>query len=119
MIGRTFFAVVSTFFSITPALVYLVAGFTHGISPGTLVAFTTLQTRLFMPIGQLLQTTTEVSGSLALFDRVFAYLDLEPDLVAATPPIPLARPVRGHVQLDDVWFSYQTDAAGSSSTAET
>ena len=118
MIGRVFFAVVSTFFSITPALVYLVAGFTNDITPGTLVAFTTLQTRLFMPIGQLLQTTTEVSSSLALFDRVFAYLDLEPDIIEAERPIPLAHPVRGHVRLDGVWFSYESDVDGGGSTVD-
>jgi ATP-binding cassette subfamily B protein len=113
MIGRTFFAVVSTFFSITPALVYLVAGFTHGITPGTLVAFTTLQSRLFLPIGQLLQVVTEVSSSLALFERVFGYLDLEPDIVDADGARALARPVRGEVELDDVWFSYETAAGGA------
>ncbi len=111
MIGRTFFAVVSTFFSITPALVYLVAGFTHGITPGTLVAFTTLQSRLFMPIGQLLQVATEVTSSLALFERVFGYLNLEPDIVDADGARPLPQPVRGAVELDDVWFAY--DAADS------
>src|SRR6266542_3806536 len=111
MIGRTFFAVVSTFFSITPSLVYLVAGFTHGITPGTLVAFTTLQSRLFMPIGQLLQVATEVTSSLALFERVFGYLNLEPDIVDADGARPLPQPVRGAVELDDVWFAY--DAADS------
>jgi ATP-binding cassette, subfamily B, bacterial len=110
MIGRTFFAVVSTFFSITPALVYLLAGFTHGITPGTLVAFTTLQSRLFFPIGQLLQVVTEVTSSLALFERVFGYLDLEPDIVDAADARPLPRPVRGEVELDDVWFSYDSAA---------
>src|SRR6266516_2242600 len=111
MIGRSFFAVVSTFFSITPALVYLVAGLTyrHGgqLSPGTLVAFTTLQARLFMPIGQVLQISTEVASSLALFSRIFDYLDMHPDIVdapdAATLP---ATQVRGEVGLDQVWFSY-------------
>jgi ATP-binding cassette, subfamily B, bacterial len=106
MIGRTFFAMVSTFFSIMPALVYLIAGFTHGITPGTLVAFTTLQARLFMPIGQLLQTSTEISSSLALFERVFGYLDLEPDIVESEHPTPLPAPARGQVTLDHVWFSY-------------
>jgi ATP-binding cassette subfamily B protein len=108
MIGRMFFAVVSTFFSITPALVYLLAGFTSGITPGTLVAFTTLQARLFFPIGQLLQVATEVTSSLALFERVFGYLDLEPDIVDADGARPLPQPVRGEVELDDVWFSYDT-----------
>jgi ATP-binding cassette, subfamily B, bacterial len=109
MIGRAFFAMVSTFFSIMPALVYLIAGFTHGITPGTLVAFTTLQARLFMPIGQLLQTSTEISSSLALFERVFGYLDLTPDIVEPERPTPLPAPARGHVSLDGVWFSYQDE----------
>src|SRR5206468_2526793 len=70
MVGRSFFAVVSTFFSITPALTYLVGGLAnaHGTSPhvtaGTLVAFTALQTRLFFPVGQMLQVSTEVQSSL-------------------------------------------------------
>jgi len=110
MIGRLFFAMVSTFFSVMPAVVYLVAGLTHDISPGTLVAFTTLQSRLFLPIGQLLQTLTEVSSSLALFERVFGYLDLKPDIVEPADPTPLPDPVRGHVRLDRVWFSYHSEA---------
>src|SRR6266704_6251681 len=66
MIGRSFFAVVGTFFSITPALVYLVAGWVnsgHPVKPvlyGTLVGFTTLQSRLFFPIGSMLQVSTDV-----------------------------------------------------------
>ena len=113
MIGRAFFAMVSTFFSITPALVYLVAGYTHGISPGTLVAFTTLQSRLFFPMGQMLQTATEVSSSLALFHRIFGYLDLEPDIVEPQQPRPLPQPARGHVRLSGVSFSYESAVDGS------
>ncbi len=123
MIGRSFFAVVSTFFSITPALVYLVAGLTyrHGgqLSPGTLVAFTTLQARLFMPIGQVLQISTEVASSLALFSRIFDYLDMHPDIVdapdAATLP---ATQVRGEVGLDQVWFSYDAVPASLSAVRD-
>ena len=65
MVGRTFFALVQTFFSITPALVYLVAGLAisgssaRSISAGTIVAFTALQTRLFFPVGQMLQVSVE------------------------------------------------------------
>ena len=66
MIGRSFFAVVGTFFSITPALVYLVAGGcsrTGGsINYGDIVAFTTLQARLFFPIGSMLQVSTDVQA---------------------------------------------------------
>ncbi|MGH2528216.1 MAG: ABC transporter ATP-binding protein [Actinomycetota bacterium] len=115
MIGRSFFAVVGTFFSITPALVYLVAGWvladgatTEVITAGTIVAFTTLQSRLFFPIGSMLQVSTEVQSSMALFDRIFEYLDMEheiedgPDAVALAPT-----DVKTRVEFRDVWFRYE------------
>ena len=85
LVSRAFFAVVSTFFSITPVLVYLLAGLelAHGnsaLTAGTVVAVTTLQSRIFQPIAQTLTTATEVSGSVALFNRIFDYLDLKPDI---------------------------------------
>jgi ATP-binding cassette, subfamily B, bacterial len=107
MIGRSFFALIQTFFSVAPALVYLVAGHAD-LSSGTIVAFTTLQTRLLFPIGQTLQTAVEVQASLALFERIFQYLDLPHDIVdrkdARTIP---AEDVRGEVALEDVWFRYE------------
>ncbi|GAB3265511.1 ABC transporter ATP-binding protein [Kineosporia babensis] len=114
IVGRAFFAVVSTFFSITPVLVYLVAGFQlangSGPSAGTIIAFTTLQSRLFMPIGQVLQTSTEVSSSLALFSRVFGYLDLRAEIVEPPDAKKLApEEIRGEIRLEDVWFSYVPD----------
>jgi ATP-binding cassette, subfamily B, bacterial len=95
-----------------PALVYWFAGFTiaqgsETITIGTLVAFTTLQTRLFFPIGSLLNVQLEVQSSLALFDRIFEYLDHRVEIVEGERT--LAEP-RGEVQLDDVWFRYD-DAA--------
>ncbi|HJX08367.1 MAG TPA: ABC transporter ATP-binding protein, partial [Actinomycetota bacterium] len=99
MIGRSFFAVVGTFFSITPALVYLVAGIVNGnagsdpskwpINAGIIVGFTTLQSRLFFPIGSMLQVSTDVQSSFALFDRIFEYLDLRHDIVDAPDAEPL------------------------------
>jgi len=70
MVGRGFFALVQSFFAITPALIYLVAGWSD-LSAGTIVAFTALQTRLLFPIGSMLQTSVEVQSSLALFERIF------------------------------------------------
>jgi ATP-binding cassette, subfamily B, bacterial len=120
MIGRSFFAVVGTFFSITPALVYLVAGWVianrgldaSGITAGTIVAFTTLQSRLFFPIGSMLQVSTEVQSSLALFDRIFEYLDLPHEITDAPDAIPLQEP-RGHVRLHDVSFRYEDPPDGA------
>jgi ATP-binding cassette, subfamily B, bacterial len=111
MTGQSFFAVVQTFLGITPALVYLVAGFLiaagHGLSAGTIVAFTTLQARLLFPTVNLLRVSLDVQTSLALFGRIFEYLDLRPRIVDARDARPLdLAAVTGRVEFDDVWFSY-------------
>jgi ATP-binding cassette subfamily B protein len=111
MIGQGFYAVVQSFLSITPAAIYLIAGLLisggHPISAGTIVAFTTLQTRLYFPIGQLLQVSVELRSSLALFDRVFEYLDVKPDIVDAPDAVELpASDAGGRVLLADVHFRY-------------
>jgi ATP-binding cassette subfamily B protein len=118
MIGQSFYAIVQSFLSITPAAVYLIAGLllAHGtaISAGTIVAFTTLQTRLYFPIGQLLQVSVELRSSLALFDRVFEYLDVMPDIVDAPDAVDLpAISSGGRVALRDVSFSYPGASAGA------
>jgi ATP-binding cassette subfamily B protein len=112
MTGRWMMAAIQTTFAVMPALVYWFAGFTIAqgsttITIGTLVAFTTLQTRLFFPIGSLLGVQLEVQSSLALFDRIFEYLDHRIEIVEGTRAF--ERP-RGEVALDSVWFRYD-DAA--------
>ena len=112
MTGRWMMASIQMTFAIMPALVYWFAGWSiangsQTISIGTLVAFTTLQTRLFFPIGGLLGVQLEVQSSLALFDRIFEYLDHEIDIVEGDEE--LVEP-RGEVALDSVWFRYD-DAA--------
>jgi ATP-binding cassette subfamily B protein len=112
MTGRWMMAAIQTTFAVMPALVYWFAGFTIAqgsttITIGTLVAFTTLQTRLFFPIGSLLGVQLEVQSSLALFDRIFEYLDHRVEIVEGAST--LAEPL-GEVRLDSVWFRYD-DAA--------
>ena len=112
MTGRWMMAAIQTTFAVMPALVYWFAGWTISrgsdtITIGTLVAFTTLQTRLFFPIGSLLGVQIEVQSSLALFDRIFEYLDEEVDIVEGTRTLDAPR---GDVALDHVWFRYD-DAA--------
>ena len=82
-----------------PALVYLFAGHSTAArsSIGTLVAFTTLQTRLFFPVGSLLGVGVDVQTSLALFDRIFEYLDLPVDIDEPGDAGRCARP-RGDVR---------------------
>ena len=111
MVGRWFFMIVGTVFSITPALVYWLAGMLHGApdapTVGDIVAFTTLQSRLFFPLGQMLSVQVEVQGALALFDRIFEYLDMEPEIVDAPDAIhPDPATVRGHVRYAHASFRY-------------
>ena len=95
MAGRWVMSTIQMVFAIQPALVYWIAGqsFVHGghaISIGTVVAFTQLQTRLLFPIQSLLSTGADVEASLALFDRIFEYLDLPVDIVEAEHPVTAA-----------------------------
>jgi len=107
MAGRWVMATIQTSFAVMPALVYLFAGLSPStVSIGTLVAFTTLQTRLFFPIGSLLNVGVDIQTSAALFDRIFEYLDLPVEIVPGTRR--LEQP-RGDVRLDDVWFRYSED----------
>jgi len=112
MAGRWMMSTIQMVFAIQPALVYWIAGqsFVHGntaISIGTVVAFTQLQTRLLFPIQSLLSTGADVEASLALFDRIFEYLDLPVDIVEKPDPVQL-RPseVLGEVRFNDVSFRY-------------
>jgi ATP-binding cassette subfamily B protein len=114
MAGRWTMATIQFVFSVTPAIIYWFAGqsFIGGITIGTVVAFTTLQTRLLFPIQSLLNAGTDIEASLALFDRIFEYLDLPIDIVEAPDPVVLdpARVV-GEVRFEGVSFRY-SDAAG-------
>ena len=114
MAGRWRMASVQMSFAIMPAAVYWFAGYSsvHGnavISIGTVVAFTTLQTRLLFPMQQLLSVGLEVQTSLALFGRIFEYLDLPVD-IEERPTASALRDVRGDVSLRDVCFRYAPEA---------
>ncbi|MFL5686550.1 MAG: ABC transporter ATP-binding protein [Chloroflexota bacterium] len=120
MVGRWFFMIIGTIFSITPAFVYWLAGWltiqNDPTAPtiGDIVAFTTLQSRLFFPLGQLLNVQVEIQGALALFDRIFEYLEMPveiedaPDAVEMTPDA-----VLGRLAFRDVSFRYPTQAVPS------
>jgi ATP-binding cassette subfamily B protein len=112
MAGRWVMASIQTSFSVMPALVYWFAGqpFVGAISLGTVVAFTTLQTRLFFPVGSLLSVQIDVQTSLALFDRIFEYLDLPVEIHERPDAKPLP-PCRGDVAFERVWFRYDPGGA--------
>ena len=113
MAGRWVMASIQTTFAVMPAAVYWFGGLalahgSHAVTVPTLVAFTTLQTRLFFPVGSLLGVGLDVQTSLALFDRIFDYLDQPIDIDER----PNARTLdaAGDVAFDGVWFRYGSDA---------
>jgi ATP-binding cassette subfamily B protein len=117
MVGRWFFMIIGTIFSITPAFVYWLAGYLaiqgDPTAPtiGDIVAFTTLQSRLFFPLGQLLNVQVEIQGALALFDRIFEYLEMDPEIVDAPDAVALdSRSVKGQIRFRDVSFRYPAAA---------
>ena len=110
MSGQSFFATVNVFLSSIPAVIYLVAAWLLtqdvAVTAGTVVAFTTVQSRLTYPMMGLLRVALDLQTSQALFARIFEYLDLKPRIVDA----PQARDVDpsrlGEIEFRDVTFRY-------------
>jgi len=113
--GRWRMASMTIVFAAIPAVIYLAAGlpFAAGaMSIGTLVAFTALQAGLFRPLMGLLNVGVQLTSSLALFARIFEYLDLPVEITEPATPVRLTVP-RGHLRFEDVTFGY----AGSPTAA--
>ena len=113
MAGKWQQSTISITFAAVPAVTYWLGGLALAggstVSIGTLVAFTTLQSSLFNPLNALLRTGVQVQSSLALFARIFEYLDLPVDIVESPAPVALPE-VRGDVRFSDVSFAYEPGA---------
>jgi ATP-binding cassette subfamily B protein len=116
MIMKMFFNLIGLTFSITPILVYWLAGYLvigmkdPSLTIGSIVAFTALQSRMFFPLTGLLNVQVELTSALALFDRIFEYLDLPQEIVDAPDAIDLKpENVRGEVELDHIGFRYSEE----------
>lgn len=113
MTGRGFFIVVQAFFTMAPAFIWLVGGIliidgSDRVTLGDIVAFSTIQARLLFPMANLLQRGVEISGSLALFERIFEYMDIKPTIVDPANPIRVdPATAKGEVVFENVSFTYQ------------
>ena len=119
MMGTGFFSLVMAFLSFSPAAVYLLAGFLLSgsgpsfVTAGTIIAFTTLQSRMYFPVGRLLQVSVEIQSSLALFERIFGYLDLKQEITDSPNARPLPkREVEGEITFDSVRVNYRQGPGG-------
>ncbi len=126
MTGQSFWAVMQTFFSISPVIIYVLAGYLisgigrDGISPGTIIAFTTLQARLYFPIGTLLQVSVELQSSMALFERIFEYLDIKADIVDDPEAVDIQpERVAGAIRFDSVRVNYVSNNEEAQESART
>lgn len=109
LVGRWFFMFVRTFSSIGPALIYFYGGYLvirGELTIGTVIAFNTLLMRLFGPVTNLFNMHVDVTRSLALFERVFEYLDLAPEVMEAPGALSLDK-LEGRIEYEDVCFSYK------------
>ena len=114
MIGHSFFAVVMAFLSVSPVAIYLLAGYMMSgggpsmVTAGTIIAFTVLQNRLYFPVGRLLQVSVELQSSLAVFERIFGYLDMKQDIVDSpnARSLPTDK-VAGAIAFDSVRVNYR------------
>lgn len=119
MIGTGFFSLVMAFLSFSPAAIYLLAGYMLSgsgpsfVTAGTIIAFTTLQSRMYFPVGRLLQVSVEIQSSLALFERIFGYLDLRQEITDSPKSRPLRKSeVTGEISFDSVRVNYRQGPGG-------
>jgi ATP-binding cassette subfamily B protein len=109
MIGRWFFMFASLFGSVSPALIYGYGGYlaiNGDMSIGEIVAFVALVNRLFMPVSQLLTVHVDVAGSVALFERIFDYLDRPVEIEEKPGAFDLER-AEGRVAYRGIEFAYE------------
>ncbi|MFC8681741.1 ABC transporter ATP-binding protein [Microbacterium ureisolvens] len=125
MSGQGFFAVVQVIMASVPAIIYLVSGYligggTDAITAGTIVAFTTVQARLLMPLMGLMRVSLDLQTSSALFARIFEYLDLVPAIRDAPDAVDVADapgPL-GRIEFRDVVFRYPDAAPDARATLQ-
>ena len=111
MVGRWFFMMTQTIGSIGPALIYLVGGLLvirGSLTIGTIVAFVALLGRLYGPVAQLASVHVDFMTALALFNRIFEYMDLDRE-IESPPNATRLSEVRGRVTFDEVGFAYRAD----------
>ena len=115
MTGQSVWAIMQAFFSVSPIMIYILAGYLlmgitgKDISAGVIVAFTTLQSRLYFPVGTLLRVSVNLQSSLALFERIFGYLDITPEISDSPNAIDVSPDIiSGSVTFESVSMNYDS-----------
>jgi len=112
MTGQRFFVVMQTFYTMAPAIIWLLGGYMitgdrDAVSLGDIVAFTAIQTRVLFPLAGLFNRAVQISSSIALFDRIFEYLDIDPKIIDPENPVEVElSQFKGELEYKDVGFKY-------------
>ncbi len=123
MTGQRFSVVMQTFFTIVPAIIWLLGGYLiidaqDSVSLGDIVAFTAIQARLLFPMAGLFMRGVQISSSIALFDRIFEYLDIDPKIKDPAQPVPVdPANFKGEIVYSGVGFRYSEIAIGGKKTS--
>jgi ATP-binding cassette, subfamily B, bacterial len=121
VVGRWLFMVLSVFSVVGPALIYWYGGLQvieKNLTVGQLIAFAALLTLLYRPLMQLATVYVDIQASVAVFDRIFEYLDMQPSVSDKQQPKEFAR-VKGRIEFRNVSFTYPTPPAVSDTPAPT
>ena len=122
MTGQRFSVVMQTFFTIIPAIIWLLGGYLiidaqDSVSLGDIVAFTAIQVRLLFPMAGMFMRGVQISSSIALFDRIFEYLDIDPKIKDPDNPVPVdPANFNGEIKYSSVGFKYSEIAVGDKKT---
>ncbi|MBI5171989.1 MAG: ABC transporter ATP-binding protein, partial [Candidatus Melainabacteria bacterium] len=108
-IGRWFFMIIVTMAVIGPALIWFLGGklvIDGALGLGTVTAFVALLSRLYTPVTSLSGVQVQIASALAVFERIFEYLDL-PEEEQCGEDLPQS--VKGELEFDQVSFSYNSE----------
>ena len=109
VVGRWFIMSIQTFVAVGPMLIYLAGGFIlikyHAVTVGAIVMFVSLLSRLYGPVGTISNIHVDIVRSMALFERIFQYLDLKNEITEKAGA-PALKDVKGEIRFEDVCFCY-------------
>ncbi len=111
LVGRWFIGVVGALVIVGPALIWLGGGWMairSGLQIGTIVAFVAYLARLYGPAAALIAVQVQIVSALAVFERIFTYLDMTPEAPQRPDALSLS-PVRGEIAFENVRFRYGED----------
>ncbi len=108
LVGRWYFMLLALVTTGGPAIIYWFGGgqvISGALTIGTVITFVGLLGRLYSPATDLMSLHVDIMTSAAYFERIFQYLDLEPDIADAPDAVELP-PAEGHIQFKGVSLEY-------------